>query len=172
MAAHAPTISQVFLDECQQQLQAKFEKIEHCLKQLNEEQVWWRPHEEANSIGNIILHLCGNMRQWVLHGIGGAADERDRPAEFAEHGRHSRDELLHQLRDVIGEVAVVLQATTSEDLLKMRRIQGFDVNGLSAIFDSVSHLVGHTQEIIYITRLQLGHAYGFHWQPSTPEEGA
>jgi len=168
----ASDLAQAYLDECRSQLEAKFERIEHCLQQLNDEQIWWRPHEEANSVGNIVLHLCGNLRQWILHGVGGAADERDRPAEFAERGPINKNELLQRLRAAVDEASQTLVKTSAEELLRTRRVQGFDVNGLTAIFDSVSHLAGHTQEIIYITRLQLGHAYQFHWQPSSAEEGA
>ena len=59
-------------------------KIEHCVNQLTEEQVWWRPDESQNSIGNLILHLRGNLRQWIVSGLGGAKDERNRPLEFSE----------------------------------------------------------------------------------------
>lgn len=165
-------IATAYVSACRGQLAAKLEKIQHCAGQLSDEQIWWRPREEANSIGNILLHLCGNLRQWIIHGVGGAPDVRDRPAEFAQRDPVERDELLRRLKTAIDEACAVLSAATEEELLRARRIQGFDVSGLKAIFDSVTHLAGHTQEIIYITRLQLGDAYQFHWQPTTKEEGA
>src|SRR5262249_2118109 len=103
---------------------------------------------------------------------GGAIDLRDRPAEFAERDPILKADLLHKLEMVVGEAKEVLGKMTARQLLKVRRIQGFDVTGLAAIFDSVPHFRGHTQEIIHMTRLQLGDAYQFAWKPATPEQGA
>ena len=147
-------------------------RIKHCLGQLSDEQVWWRSRPSLNSIGNLLLHLCGNVRQWIVAGLGEAADSRDRPAEFAERGPIPKDELLRRLEDVVDEAREVLARLTARQLLEARRIQGFDVTGLAAIFDSVPHFRGHTQEIIHLTRLQLGDAYRFAWTPTTPEQGA
>jgi hypothetical protein len=102
---------------------------------------------------------------------GGAADSRDRPAEFSEVGPIPKDELLRKLEDVVDEARAVLARQTARQLLEARRIQGFDVTGLAAIFDSVPHFRGHTQKIVYITRFQLGDAYKFDWTPTTPEHG-
>jgi hypothetical protein len=146
-------------------------KIKHCLGQLTGEQVWWRPRPSLNSIGNLTLHLCGNLRQWIVAGLGGAADSRDRPAEFSERGPISKDELLRRLEAVVEEARAVLARQSAPQLLEARRIQGFGVTGLAAIFDSVPHFRGHTQEIIGMTRLQLGDACKFARTPTTPEQG-
>src|SRR5207248_5165333 len=111
-----------------------------------------------NSIGNLILHLCGNLRQWIVAGLGEAADGWDRPAEFSERGPIPKEELLRRLEDVVDEARAVLARQTARQLLEARRIQDFDVTGLAAIFDSVPHFRGHTQEVVSITRLQLGDA--------------
>jgi hypothetical protein len=147
-------------------------KIKHCLDQLTEEQVWRRAQPALNSIGNLLLHLCGNVRQWIVAGLGGATDVRDRPAEFAERGPIPKGELLRRLETVVGEAKEVLAGLSARQLLDVRRIQGFDVTGLGALFDSVPHFRGHTQEIIHMTRLQSGDAYQFSWRPATPEQGA
>ena len=76
-----------------------FAKIKHCLDQLTDGQVWWRPKPSLNSIGNLILHLCGNLRQWVVCGVGGATDNRDRPSEFSERGPISKADLLRTLAE-------------------------------------------------------------------------
>jgi hypothetical protein len=156
------------------ELTSALNRIKHCLEQLHDEQVWWRFHPSLNSIGNLILHLCGNVRQWIVLGIGDASDIRNRPAEFAERGPIPKDELVRRLEMVVEEAKRVLAAVTAEQLLRLRvrRIQGFDVSGLTAIFDSVPHFRGHTQEIVHMTRLQLGDGYRFAWQPTTPEQGA
>jgi hypothetical protein len=158
-------------NEAANELASALGKIKHCLGQLSDEQVWWRSRSSLNSVGNLILHLCGNVRQWTVAGLGGAADVRDRPAEFSERGPIPKDELLRRLEAVVDEARTVLARQTARQLLKARRIQGFDVTGLVAIFDSVPHFRGHTQEIISMTRLQLGDAYKFQWKPITPEQG-
>lgn len=158
--------------EAANELASALAKIKHCLGQLTDEQVWWRSQPSLNSIGNLILHLCGNVRQWIVAGLSGAADGRDRPAEFAERGPMPKKELLGKLEAVVDEARAVLARQTARQLLEARRIQGFAVTGLAAIFDSVPHFRGHTQEIVSLTRLQLGDAYRFAWAPATPEQGA
>ena len=130
--------------------------------------------EAANELSSGLAKIkhCGNVRQWIVAGLGGAADGRDRPAEFAECGPIPRVELLRRLEAVVDEARAVLARQTARQLLEARRIQGFDVTGLAAIFDSVPHFRGHTQEIVSMTRLQLGDAYKFAWAPTTPEQGA
>jgi hypothetical protein len=158
--------------EAANELTSALDRIKHCLGQLTDEQVWWRCQPSLNSIGNLILHLCGNVRQWIVAGLGGAADSRDRPAEFAEPGPIPKEALLRKLEAVVDEARGVLARQTARQLLEVRRIQGFDVTGLAAIFDSVPHFRGHTQEIVSMTRLQLGDAYQLAWAPTTPEQGA
>ncbi len=154
------------------ELDSALTRIKHCLRQLNDEQVWWRSQPNLNSIGNLILHLCGNLRQWIMSGIGGVSDIRNRPAEFAERGPISKKELLGRLETAVEEARRVLAGVNARQLMEVRRIQGFDVTGAAAIFDSVPHFRGHTQEIVHMTRLQLGDAYRFAWTPTTPEQGA
>ncbi len=154
------------------ELDSALNRIQHCLGQLNNEQVWRRSQPSLNSIGNLILHLCGNVRQWIVAGVGSASDIRDRPAEFAERGPIAKEELSRRLEAVVEEAKGVLAGVDAKQLAEVRRIQGFDVTGAAAIFSSVPHFRGHTQEIIHMTRLQLGDAYRFAWTPTTLEEGA
>jgi len=128
--------------------------IEACLEKLSEEEVWWRPHENSNSAGNLILHLCGNVRQWLVHGVGGAPDTRDRDAEFAERGPLPKAELLARLQQVLAEVELVLRQVTAADLPQPRRIQGFEQTIMSAIFHVVEHFSYHTGQIIYLTKMR------------------
>lgn len=135
--------------------------IRHCCQQLTDEQIWWRPQESMNSIGNLILHVCGNMRQWIVAGVGGAPDQRQRQFEFDARGDITADDLLQQLDATVAEVAAVIDGVTADELSLRRQIQAFDVSTLQAILHSMSHLRGHAQEIVYITRLQLGDNYRF-----------
>jgi hypothetical protein len=165
-------VGHAYLAEAQRRLAAAHDRIRHCLGQLDDVQVWWRPHGSMNSIANLVLHLCGNLRQWIVSGVGGAVDARDRPQEFAERDPIPRDELRRRLAGVVDEANAILSRFDEGHLLDKRRIQGFDETVLSAVFDSLAHLSGHAQEIVYITRLQLRDAYVFAWTPSTPEQGA
>jgi hypothetical protein len=167
-----PTIGQTYLAEARRRLAEGHARIRHCLNQLDDAHLAWRPRPGMNSIANLVLHLCGNLRQWILSGVGGAADVRDRPAEFAEQGPVPRAELLRRLEEVVEEADAALAGLNDAQLLERRRIQGFEETGLSAIFDSLSHLAGHAQEIVHLTRVQLGETYHFAWAPATPEQGA
>jgi hypothetical protein len=123
-----------------------------------------------NSIANIILHLCGNMRQWVVAAVPGTPDTRDRPGEFSDRSSISRDELLRRLRALVADADAVLAGAAEAVLLEPRTVQGHAETVLSAVFESVAHFNGHMQEVVYITRMQLGDAYKFAWVP-TPEQG-
>lgn len=146
------------------------QKIEHCVAQLSEGQVWWRPRPEMNSIANLMLHLSGNVRQWIVSGIGGAKDVRNRPGEFADQSRRPKTELLATLKSAVEEADAVLSKLTAAQLLAPKRIQGFDSSVMGAIFSCVPHFRGHVQEIIHMTREQLGKKYRFDFVPQGPEQ--
>src|SRR5215213_11719625 len=109
-------------------------KIERCLEQLSDDEVWWRGNQESNSIGNLLLHLAGNVRQWIVSGVGGAADARARQSEFDQREGVARGELLGLLRQTLSEVDDVLTGLDPERVLEARRIQGCDVTVLEAVF--------------------------------------
>jgi hypothetical protein len=154
------------------QLTKAFGTIGHCLDQVTDAQVWYRPDGSQNSIANLILHLAGNLRQWLVIGVAGLPDDRDRPSEFSAQSGMPKAELLAHLQSTVRDVDAALSALSAEQLLEPRRIQGHDVTVLEAIFDSLPHFVGHAHQIVLLTRMQLGDAYRFAWSPSTPEEGA
>lgn len=128
-------------------------KIERCLERLSDEQIWWRPNEESNSIGNLVLHLCGNARQWIVSGVGGAADARVRDAEFAQRELIPAVELLTLLRTTVSDVAAVLENLPPETLLEQRTIQGSNVDTLEAIFHVTEHFSMHAGQIFLLTKL-------------------
>lgn len=130
-----------------------FPKIERCLEQLSDEDVWWRANSESNSIGNLLLHLAGNVRQWIVSGIGGAPDTRIRQQEFDERTGITRAELLARLKEVLGDADNALAALEPSLLLEERKIQGNDVQLLEAIFHVVEHFSMHTGQIILLTKM-------------------
>jgi hypothetical protein len=147
-------------------------QIEHCLEQLSDDDLHWRPFEGHNSVSNIILHLCGNLRQWGIAGVTVGIDERDRPAEFTDRTRHARAELRDRLRATVAEAERIFEAIDPDAILAPRRIQGFEIDVLAAVFETVAHFAGHAQEITYIARTRLGEGYVFRWVPASLEEGA
>ena len=128
-------------------------KIERCLDLLSDEQIWWRANEQSNSIGNLLLHLSGNVRQWIVTGLGSAADMRDRDAEFAQREQISREKLLTRLKQTLQEADDVLANFDSENLLEKYHIQGFDISALEATLHVVEHFSMHTGQIILLTKL-------------------
>jgi uncharacterized damage-inducible protein DinB len=131
-------------------------KIERCLEKLTDEQIWWRANEESNSIGNLILHLCGNARQWIICGVGGQTDQRNRDAEFAQRDTIRRNELLTLLRSTLTEIETTLRTLDPSILLERRPIQGHDVDLLNAIFHVTEHFSMHTGQIIMLTKMLTG----------------
>ena len=128
-------------------------KIERCLEKLNDEQIWWRANEESNSIGNLILHLCGNARQWIVCGVGSAPDKRNRDSEFEQRDVIPRSDLIALLRSTLLDVETTLQSVDPGTLLEYRKIQGNDVDILEAIFHVTEHFSMHTGQIIMLTKM-------------------
>jgi uncharacterized damage-inducible protein DinB len=133
-----------------------FPKIERCLDELSEEDVWWRPNEASNSVGNLVLHLAGNVRQWIISGIGGAPDLRDRDQEFAQRAPIAVERLLERLAATVREADAVLAGLDTSRLVEPRRIQGFDMTVGSAIYHVVEHFGMHTGQIVLLSKHRLG----------------
>jgi hypothetical protein len=138
-------------------------RIDHCLGQLSDQQVWWRPHESTNSVGNLVLHLCGNLDQRVGSAVGGGTDRRDRPREFSERDPIPVGELARRLRDAAARADAVLGVLTPARLADLRRdpSRGTEVTVLTVLYRTLVHLGGHAQEIVFMTRSLLGDAYRF-----------
>ncbi len=128
-------------------------KIRFCVESLSEEQMWWRPNERSNSVGNLILHLAGNVRQWVIAALGGSCDGRQREEEFATRGPMPSDQLLRSLEQTIDEAVTVVEKLEPMRLLERHRIQIYEVTALQAILHVVEHFSYHTGQIVYATKL-------------------
>jgi Protein of unknown function (DUF1572) len=131
-------------------------KIERCLDRLSEADIWWRPNEASNSIGNLVLHLRGNVCMWIIGGIGGFPFERDRQREFDERHRIPAAELLSGLRGVVQKADEVMSGVTTDVLSSRRKIQGYDVTVLEAIYHVVEHFSMHTGQIILLSKARVG----------------
>lgn len=170
-----PTVEQLsaaLSAEANLELSEALDRIRHCLRQLSDEQIWSRSRPDMNGVGNLLLHLSGNLRQWIVAGLGGEADVRHRSSEFTEQGPIPRAELQSRLEEAVRTTQETLLRMTPDEWFRTRRIQGFDVSGMHALWHTVPHFRGHTQEIVHQTRELLGPAYQFAWQPATVEQGA
>ncbi len=161
MSASLERLAILVSQEAASEFDESLRKIEHCVNQLTDEQVWWRPSESMNSIANLLLHLCGNVGQWVVSGVGGSADTRQRQQEFDDRSATPKEELLQQIESVVADAKRVLLETSAEELLQLRLVQGNEVTGVRAIIHSLAHFQGHVQEIVHLTRCQLGESYQF-----------
>ena len=126
-------------------------KIRRAVLGLDIDDLWWRPNSASNSIGNLILDLAGNIKQWVVGGLGGQEDTRQRQEEFDREGGMSAEALISHLKSTLDEVDTVLAHLTSADLGRELEIQGLPVSGLDALYHAVEHFSMHTGQIIYIS---------------------
>jgi uncharacterized damage-inducible protein DinB len=131
-------------------------KLSYCLDHLSDDDLWWRPNEASNSIGNLILHLCGNLRQWIVSSIGGVEFKRDRDGEFAARGPVPKTELRLNLTQTLSEVDRVLEGLESRRLLERLTIQKYEVSTLQAVYHVVEHFGYHLGQILYIYKLRTG----------------
>jgi hypothetical protein len=148
-------------DAIRDELDGALSRIEHCVNQLSDEQVWWRPPQGMNAIGNLLLHLAGNVKQVIADNLMGAPDTRDRPAEFAARDAIPKAELLRRLTESVQMAKAAFVDATDERLARVVRVNNFDWTGIQAAVRCVAHFRGHAQEIIHMTRELLGDKYQF-----------
>src|SRR5688500_13769959 len=161
-------IGLAFLDKSRALITADYvPKIERCLDGLSDGDIWWRANEASNSIGNLILHLCGNVTMWIIGGVGSLPFERHRQREFDERRKIPAAELRSRLRDVSQQADEVMSAVGPEDLLSRRQIQGYDVTVLEAIYHVVEHFSMHTGQIIVLSKARVEGDLKL-WKPPTP----
>lgn len=127
-------------------------KIRLALEAMPPEQLWWRPNAASNSAGNLLLHLAGNVRQWIVSGVGGAPDVRQRDAEFAAQGGAALPTLLDALDVACAEACAVLGALDPGSLLAPRQIQGRATTVFAAVYHVVEHFAGHTGQLILLAK--------------------
>jgi uncharacterized damage-inducible protein DinB len=157
-----PKIEAHFLDFSIRKLEQLVGRIGECMAKLNDEQVWMRHGDHENAVGNLLLHLSGNMRQWIIAGIGGLPDTRVRDQEFAARGQMKREELMQKLDSTVAEAVAVLKAVSPERLLETYQPQKYRVTIMEGIYHVVEHFAEHTGQIIFATKLLTGQDLGFY----------
>jgi uncharacterized damage-inducible protein DinB len=137
-------------------------RILKCLDRLTNEQIWWRPNESSNSIGNLVLHLCGNVNQWIYSGLGGFPDDRVRQAEFDTREFIDREDLKIALESTMEKARTVIERITVNEILRIRPVQTFEEKGLSILIHVTEHFSYHTGQIAYITKMLSDKPLGFY----------
>ena len=157
----------IFINYSIEKLEQYLTRVEACVTKLTPDQVWARNAGNENAIGNLLLHLAGNVRQWILCGVGGETDTRQRQTEFDARGFDARggtapEELLARLRSTVEAANGVIGSLTAARLSESSTIQGYDVTVLQAVYHVVEHFSGHTGQIIFATKLLTGEDLGFY----------
>lgn len=157
------TASQLFLERARYFLGTEYRtQLRLAVETMTDEGVWWRPNEQSNSVGNLLLHLNGNVRQWILGGVGRQSNARHRAAEFAARSGPPASILLADLDRTLDEVDRVLAGLTDADLVEPRTIQGRDITVLAAVFHVVEHFSQHLGQIILMAKLRAPGAIAFY----------
>ncbi|TPN88797.1 DinB family protein [Aquimarina algicola] len=156
-------IAQEFVDQIIYRLDESTRMISLSFDQLSEENIWERPNENANSIGNLILHLCGNITQYGISSLGKKEDNRDRDKEFSVKTGIGKEALLDKIKDVVNETKKILQNISTEELLRKREVQGFTFSGIGIAIHITEHYSYHTGQIAFWTKqLKNKRSLGFY----------
>jgi uncharacterized damage-inducible protein DinB len=168
------TSDEIFIQFSADKLEQLHGRIQDCLARLTPEQIWTRNSENENAVGNLVLHLSGNIRQWIGSGVAGLPDHRERDAEFDARGGTSSQELADLLRSRVAEAVSITRAVPVARLTERITPQGHDVTVLEAIAHVVEHFAMHTGQVILLTKLHTGHdlAYYQHLRGSGRATGA
>jgi uncharacterized damage-inducible protein DinB len=152
----------IFIDFSARKLELLTGRIESCLDRLNAEQIWARGSDNENAVGNLALHLAGNVRQWIVSGVGGSPDVRERDAEFAARGGESAADLKERLHQTVAEAVLVIGGLSGERLTERVTIQKYEQSVLEAIYHVVEHFAMHTGQIQFATKMLTGADLGFY----------
>lgn len=151
-----------FVTNCHLRMDECLRMISIALEQVSEEQVWQRPNQSLNSIGNLILHLCGNMTQYGISSLEEIEDHRNRDKEFSVTGGFDKQLLLKQLEQTTEEVKAVIAKTSRNRLLQKKEVQGFELSGIGNCIHLVEHFSYHTGQIAFWVKLLKGEQLGFY----------
>jgi len=162
------TVESLFVSHAARKLEQLCGRIVTCLAKLDADRVWLRGGEHENAIGNLVLHLCGNVRQWIGMGVAGMPDIRQRDGEFAARSGEDPSQLAARLTGTVNEALEAIRALAPADLLRIARVQGYEITVLEAVSHVVEHFAQHTGQIILLTKHATGEDLGFYSHLSRP----
>jgi uncharacterized damage-inducible protein DinB len=158
-----PDTASLFLEFSRNKLLEQYwPRVRACVESLTDEQLWWRPNPSSNSVGNLLLHLNGNIRQWLIVSFNRLEDARNRPAEFNEPEQLPASVLIQRLEETMQHAAAVFSRLTEADLLARYEIQSYNVTGLDAVYQVVEHFGLHCGQVIYVTKMLRNADLGFY----------
>jgi len=158
----AQTLGQIFITHSVEKLRQLTDRILTCLARLNEDQIWTRGGDHENAIGNLILHLCGNLRQWIGSGVGNLENIRVRDLEFSARGGTSNEELRAKLEGTVDLAIGIIAGLDEQALLRITTVQGYTIPVMQAVAHVVEHFAQHTGQIILLTKHATGEDLGFY----------
>jgi uncharacterized damage-inducible protein DinB len=156
------SVESLFLKSAVEKLEEYRGRIEVCLGKLDETQIWARGGENENAIGNLVLHLAGNVRQWIVCSLGGNPVDRDRDSEFDARGGFTTTQLSARLRGTVDAAVAVIERLTTEQLTRTYEIQIYKVSGVEAVCHVVEHFAHHAGQIIFVTKMLTRTDLGFY----------
>jgi uncharacterized damage-inducible protein DinB len=151
-----------FIAQCSSRIEENTHKILRCVAEMDEKEIWMRPNKSSNSTANIILHLCGNIRQYIISGLGDQPDTRERDKEFAATGNYNKKDLVDKLTHTLQQAISIIQATNESQLLKIHAVQGFELSGMGIIIHVTEHYSYHTGQVISWTKQLKDKDLGFY----------
>ncbi len=155
-------INREFIEQSIYRFSLNLPIIEKCLGELTDEELWQRPNSSSNSIGNLILHLCGNITQYIISGLGKEPDNRNRASEFSAQGGLSRDDLKLKISTTVNKAIAIMNELNEKDLTEVKTLQGFEVSGIANIIHVVEHFSYHTGQITFWTKCLKDKDLGFY----------
>jgi uncharacterized damage-inducible protein DinB len=156
------SVAAEFISQAVFRMQENTPRIEKCLQLLSEEDVWKKPNETGNSIGNLILHLCGNITQYIISSLGNKEDNRIRDEEFSMKGGYTKEQLFKKLTATIENTVHIMQILDDGELMRIRSVQGFQLSAIGSILHVAEHYSYHTGQIAVITKLITNKDLGFY----------
>jgi uncharacterized damage-inducible protein DinB len=156
------SVESLFLKFSVDKLRQLASRIEFCLEKLNDDQIWARGGQHENAIGNLALHLTGNVRQWIVSTLGNNTFDRDRDGEFAARSGVAAAELSANLREIVEQSSQIISGLSAAQLTRMYEVQNYRVSGVEAVYHVVEHFAEHTGQIIFATKILTGEDLGFY----------
>jgi len=152
---HEPAL--LMLEELSDRLLRMYpQEIRECLASLDDDQIWWRPNASSMSVGNMVLHLTGNLNHYLGRGVVASGYRRERPKEFSEKGPIPREELLRRLEESLGWARRAFERITPESLMDKAELGEETTEIARLVIGVTTHFNGHVGQIIYVTKMIKG----------------
>ena len=156
------TLSKEFTEQSVCRMEENVLRIVKCFSELTEEEIWKKPNTQSNSIGNLVLHLCGNITQYIISSMGGNEDHRKRDLEFSTKGGITKQQLIDKLSKVVDQSIAIINKASDSELIRTRKVQAYQLSGVGIIIHVVEHFSYHTGQITFWTKYLKNKDLGFY----------